>query len=115
MKYLSLFCLVSACSALLAQTPSPVVPPGSVPIGSARPTVWLLDRAPVPALTISPKSGLWVNIDEMKKVYGLDLLAAQGAGATVAIVDAYDSPNAEPDLNTFSTLYSLPSRASAVK
>src|ERR1035441_7924520 len=108
MKYLSLFCLVSACSALLAQTPSPVVPPGSVPIGSARPTVWLMDKAPVPALTINPKSGLWVNIDEMKKVYGLDLLAAQGAGATVAIVDAFDSPNAELDLNTFSTLYSLP-------
>jgi subtilase family serine protease len=108
MKYLSLFCLVLASSALLAQTPHPVVPPGSVPLGYARPTVWLLDQAPVPALTISPKSGLWVNIDEMKKVYGLDLLTDQGAGATVAIVDAFDSPNAELDLNTFSTLYSLP-------
>ena len=109
MKHLSFVCLVSACSALLAQTPTPVVRPGSVPIGSARPTVWLLDQAPLPALTINPKSGKWVNIDEMQKVYGLNLLLpAQGAGATVAIVDAYDSPNAELDLNTFSTLYSLP-------
>ena len=109
MKHLSFVCLVSACSALLAQTPTPVVRPGSVPIGSARPTVWLLDQAPLPALTINPKSGKWVNIDEMQKVYGLNLLLpAQGAGATVAVVDAYDSPNAELDLNTFSTLYSLP-------
>jgi subtilase family serine protease len=112
MRYLS-FCLVLASSALLAQTPSPVVPPGSVPIGSARPTVWLMDKAPVPALTINPKSGLWVNIDEMKKVYGLDLVADQGAGATIAIVDAFDSPNAELDLNTFSTLYSLPACTTA--
>src|ERR1019366_9629046 len=102
MRYLS-FCLVLASSALLAQTPSPVVRPGSVPLGSARPTVWLLDQAPVPAISINPKSGRWVNIDEMKKVYGLDLLGAQGAGATIAIVDAFDSPNAELDLNTFST------------
>ena len=108
MKYLSLFCLVLASSALLAQTPHPVVPPGSVPLGYARPTVWLMDSAPVPALTINPKSGLWVNIDEMKKVYGLDLITGQGAGATIAIVDAYDSPNVLVDLNTFSTLYGLP-------
>jgi subtilase family serine protease len=112
MRYLS-FCLVLASSALLAQTPSPVVPPGSVPIGAARPTVWLMDKAPVPALTINPKSGLWVNIDEMKKVYGLDLVANQGAGATIAIVDAFDSPNAELDLNTFSTLYGLPACTTA--
>ena len=108
MRYLSFLCLVSACSALLAQTPTPVVPPGSVPLGSARPTVWLLDQAPVPALTVNPKSGTWVNIDEMQKVYGLDQIAGRGAGATIAIVDAFDSPNAELDLNTFSTLYGLP-------
>src|ERR1019366_391734 len=108
MKYLS-FCLVLASSALLAQTPHPVVRPGSVPLGSARPTVWVLDQVTSPTLTINPKSGKWVNIDEMQKVYGLDLLLpAQGAGATIAIVDAFDSPNAELDLNTFSTLYSLP-------
>src|ERR1035441_6028033 len=89
MRYLS-FYLVLASSALLAQTPSPVVPPGSVPIGSARPTVWLMDKAPVagPGL-INPKVAPFVNVDEMKKVYGLDLIAAQGAGATIAIVDAF--------------------------
>src|ERR1017187_4365393 len=113
MRCLSSFYLVLASSALLAQTPTPVVPPGSVPLGYARPTVWVMDKAPVPALTVNPKSGKWVNIDEMKKVYGLDLIADQGAGATIAIVDAFDSPNAELDLNTFSTLYSLPACTTA--
>src|ERR1039458_7533652 len=98
MKHLSFVCLVSAFFALLAPTPTPPVRARAVPLG-----------APLPALTINPKSGKWVNIDEMQKVYGLNLLLpAQGAGATVAVVDAYDSPNAELDLNTFSTLYSLP-------
>ena len=108
MKCLSLFCLVLASSALLAQTPTPVVAPGSVPIGYARPTVWLLSQTPMPDSIINPKAAKFVNVDEMKKVYGLDQLTAQGAGATVAIVDAYDSPNVEANLGTFSTLYGLP-------
>ena len=108
MRYSPLFSLVLASSALLAQTPTPVVKPGSVPQGYARPTVWLLDQVASPTLTVNPKSGKWVNIDEMKNVYGLDQITGQGLGATIAIVDAYDSPNAELDLNTFSTLYSLP-------
>lgn len=89
------------------------MPPGSVPAGRARPTVWLIDAGATPALTINPKSGKWVNIDEMQKAYGLDLVAGQGAGATVAIVDAFDSPNAELDLNTFSSLYGLPACTTA--
>ena len=109
LKSLSLLCLVSAASALLAQTPRPLVAPGSVPVGAARPTGWVIGPAITsPMLTINPKSGRWVNINEMLKVYGLDQLTGQGAGATIAIVDAFDSPNAELDLNTFSTLYGLP-------
>src|ERR1017187_4929423 len=108
MKYLSLFCLVLASSALLAQTSHPVVPPGSVPLGYARPTVWVMDQAPSPTFTIFPKSIPIVNVDDMKKVYGLDQLTAQGAGATVAIVDAFDSPNVEANLGTFSAIYGLP-------
>jgi len=49
----------------------------------------------------------------MQKVYGLDSVADQGDGATIAIVDAFDSPNAELDLNTFSTLYGLPACTTA--
>ena len=91
LKSLSLLCLVSAASALLAQTPRPLVAPGSVPVGAARPTGWVIGPAITsPMLTINPKSGRWVNINEMLKVYGLDQLTGQGAGATIAIVDAFD-------------------------
>ena len=34
--------------------------------------------------------------------------ATAGAGQTIAIVDAYDDPNAESDLNTYSSTYGLP-------
>jgi len=37
-----------------------------------------------------------------------DLPADGGAGATIAIVDAYDNPNAESDLNVYRAQYGLP-------
>ncbi|MCA1827269.1 MAG: S53 family peptidase, partial [Myxococcales bacterium] len=37
-----------------------------------------------------------------------DLPAAAGAGRTIAIVDAYDDPNAEADMNFFRAWYGLP-------
>jgi subtilase family serine protease len=43
----------------------------------------------------------------IKAAYNLP--ATGGAGATIAIVDAYDNPRAESDLNTFSTQFGLPS------
>jgi len=39
-------------------------------------------------------------------IYGLDV--SKGAGQTVAIVDAYDNPNAEADLAAFRSAYRLP-------
>jgi subtilase family serine protease len=36
-----------------------------------------------------------------------------GAGQTIAIVDAYDDPNAEADLGTYSSIYGLPSCTTA--
>ncbi len=43
---------------------------------------------------------------EIRSIYALDL--SKGAGQTVAIVDAYDNPNAEKDLATFRSVYHLP-------
>jgi subtilase family serine protease len=40
-------------------------------------------------------------------------LPAGGAGATVAIVDAYDNPNAESDLATYRSTYGLPACTTA--
>lgn len=40
--------------------------------------------------------------------YGLTAAAALSTTATIAIVDAYDNPNAESDLATYSTTFNLP-------
>jgi hypothetical protein len=56
---------------------------------------------------------------QIQHAYGLDQaalddgsgtyqIAADGAGQTIAIVDAYDAPNIATDLNTFSNRYGLP-------
>ena len=42
------------------------------------------------------------------QAYGLTSLAANGAGQTIAIIDAYDYPNALSALNSFSTTSGLP-------
>jgi subtilase family serine protease len=43
---------------------------------------------------------------EIRSIYSLDV--TKGVGQTVAIVDAYDNPNAEKDLATFRSVYKLP-------
>jgi subtilase family serine protease len=44
---------------------------------------------------------------QTRHAYGFDLIANQGAGQTIGIVDAYDDPNAEADLGTFDTQFKL--------
>jgi len=48
---------------------------------------------------------------EIKSIYSLDV--SKGRGQTVAIVDAYDNPNAEKDLAVFRSVYNLPACTSA--
>jgi subtilase family serine protease len=43
-----------------------------------------------------------------RHAYGFDQITNQGAGQTIGIVDAYDDPNIQNDLNEFDTVYSLP-------
>ena len=43
-----------------------------------------------------------------RHAYGFDLLANQGAGQTIGIVDAYDDPNIESDLGVFNNTFGLP-------
>ncbi|MBV9576874.1 MAG: S53 family peptidase, partial [Gammaproteobacteria bacterium] len=45
---------------------------------------------------------------QVQHAYGFDLLQNQGAGQTIAIVDAFDDPTAEADLGVFSTTFNLP-------
>ena len=48
---------------------------------------------------------------EIKSIYSLDV--TKGVGQTVAIVDAYDNPNAEKDLAVFRSVYKLPACTTA--
>ena len=45
---------------------------------------------------------------QVVRAYGFNLITNQGAGQTIAIVDAYDDPNVESDLAVFSKQYALP-------
>ena len=49
----------------------------------------------------------------IKSVYGYTTSSTAGAGKTIAIVDAFDDPNAESDLATFSGTYGLPACTTA--
>ncbi len=49
----------------------------------------------------------------IKSVYSFSTSSTAGAGATIAIVDAYDDPTAESDLGVFSSQYSLPACTTA--
>jgi subtilase family serine protease len=58
-----------------------------------------------------PSFGLYPAV--VRHAYGFDKLANQGAGQTIAIVDAYDDPNAEADLAVFSKQFGLASCTSS--
>ena len=49
----------------------------------------------------------------IKAAYTFSTLLTAGAGKTIAIVDAYNDPRAEADLNTFSSQYGLPACTTA--
>lgn len=50
---------------------------------------------------------------KMRIAYGFSQIARYGGGEVIAIVDAYDDPNAEADLGTFSTTFKLPACTTA--
>jgi len=45
---------------------------------------------------------------QMKGAYGISSITNKGAGQTIALIDAYNNPDAASDLNTFDKEYSLP-------
>jgi len=50
---------------------------------------------------------------QMVTAYGFDLIANQGAGQTIALVDAFDDPTIESDLGVFDTQFGLPACTTA--
>lgn len=84
-------------------TPTPTPIPGPTPVPTATP-------APTPTPIAGPCSHLsGVNgyqPCELQGAYNLPSAAA-GSGQTVAIVDAYDDPNAESDVNNYRSTFGI--------
>lgn len=74
--------------------------PGPVAPGDTRCHAWAKPDASSSPVGLSPAV--------MKSAYGFSTSNTAGAGMTVAIVDAYDLPTAENDLNVFSQQFGLP-------
>lgn len=110
--------------------PAPVVSQSATPAGSFRPHIWLTGVAvPIKPHVPSPSPnnpvGLPCNTswsgyfplcpNGLQGAYSTAKIAGGGGGAgmVIAIVDAYDDPLAESDLNLYSSLFGLPPCTSA--
>lgn len=65
-----------------------------------------------PPIVVLPQPNVVANVSGMtpskiRVAYGLYAIANQGAGETIAIVDAYDNPYAESDLGVFTAKFGL--------
>jgi hypothetical protein len=79
-------------------------PVRSVPASAGAPATGATSPAISPAITPAG-----YGPGELQSAYNLTTLAAaQGAGETIAVVDAYDDPNAEADLAVYRSQYGLP-------
>jgi subtilase family serine protease len=79
--------------------------PGSAP-GDARCHSWVrVDEAGQPAATGGPSG---YGPSDLLAAYNLTLASGGGAGQTIAIVDAFDDPNAESDLAVYRSQFGLP-------
>lgn len=68
---------------------------------------------PIHARPTASTSPIGLAPATIKSVYNFPTDLSAGAGKTIAIVDAYDDPNIEADLNVFSTNYGLPACTTA--
>ncbi|HVV74647.1 MAG TPA: PKD domain-containing protein, partial [Mycobacteriales bacterium] len=99
--------------------------PACAPAGPGQATCFAVRRELVPKGTtgstpftvsasypVGPSGGY--TPDDLRTAYGLTgLPSSAGGGQTVAVVDAYDDPNALADLNHFDAQYGLPDETSA--
>jgi subtilase family serine protease len=99
-----------ARSQQLVSLPLPRIEAGDSPIAYMRPH-YIIHQAAGASLAAPPTSAFAPG--DIRHAYGFDLVSNQGAGQTIAIVDAYDDPNIEADLGVFSKQYNLPSCTTA--
>lgn len=84
----------------------------SAEVGAARCHSWVrVDASGAPLATTTPSG---YGPSDLQSAYALAAVSASnGAGATIAIVDAYDDPNAESDLGVYRSQFGLPACTTA--
>lgn len=91
--FLSFLFSLTAVSQVLIQ---PIAPEGfAVPTYHA-----------IPAASPATPAGLYPSV--VRRFYGFERLPGNGAGQTIAIIDAYDDPSIESNLKVFTTQFGLP-------
>jgi subtilase family serine protease len=87
--------------------PGPAIPvcPGPIPQGFVRCFSRIFPNASATPTGLDPAT--------IKSVYNFSTSLTAGSGMTIAIVDAYDDPNAESDLGVFSSTFNLPACTTA--
>lgn len=85
-------------------TPRPACPGPHAP-GDTHCHAWVKPNASASPVGLTPAI--------MKSAYGFSTSATVGAGQTIALVDAYNLPTAEKDLNVFSQAFGLPACTTA--
>ncbi len=94
-----------ALAAPLHPGPAIQVCPGPVPAGFVRCFSRVFPNASTTPTGLSPVT--------IKSIYNFPTSLTAGAGTTIAIVDAYDDPNAQSDLGVFSSTFGLPACTTA--
>lgn len=64
-------------------------------------------QPPLRIKTDATTSPTGISPTRIRKAYGFNLIANQGAGQTIGIVDAYDHPNIASDFNHFNATFGL--------
>jgi subtilase family serine protease len=87
---------------------------------SAAPIASLGETFAQPLLTTLPVDSSAARVagyspTQLRQAYGFNQVALNGAGQTIAIVDAYDDPNIAGDLAVFDAHFNLPAPPSFVK
>jgi len=111
MRYLCLFAAVIAVASNLSTAFAANLQPAEEAVvhaidgikasqGHARPPFHLKPN-------VSSTSPTGLSPARIRHAYGFDQIANGGDGQTIAVVDAYDHPNIESDLNVFNTTFGL--------
>jgi subtilase family serine protease len=108
----ALFAPMGSAQQPLIRLRLPHVAHTSEPLAYTRPHVVINATTTNPSdLSAPPTSAFTPSM--IRHAYGFDAISNQGAGQTIAVIDAYDDANIESDLVTFSSQFNLPSCTSA--